>query len=169
MLKINIKNKTFELPLLIGSSSKLIEFEDDAFNIELIFSVPTSMISNLFNETNIIQTDENPIVILNLEINYWDYDCNTEKMFSIGNLKLNPSFKDLENLKLSDHIVNSSTLYFPGYAQSAEIKNIHFGKIINNKIDVEFSGVCIDTNGELRFEVTETLQCNSSVFISKTP
>lgn len=169
MLKINIKNKTFELPLLIGSSSKFIEFENDAFNIELIFTVPSSMISSLLNETNIIQTDKNPIVILSLEINYWDYDCDTKKMFSIGNLKLNPSFKDLENLKLSDKIINSSTLYFPGYGHSAEIKNIHFGKIINHKINVKFTGTCIDIFGELRFEVNETIECSSTAFISKAP
>ena len=54
-------------------------------------------------ESNIIQTDENPIIVLDLEINYTEYNFETEKTQPIGNLKLNPKLIDLENLKLSEN------------------------------------------------------------------
>ena len=37
------------------------------------------MNSNLYDESNILQTDENPIIVLDLEINYTEYNFETEK------------------------------------------------------------------------------------------
>ncbi|NRD20948.1 hypothetical protein HNV08_12900 [Winogradskyella eckloniae] len=153
MLKFTYKNKAYKLPLLEGTSNNYISLKDDNFIIELIFSVPSSLIPSLINETNIIQTEENPILVLNLELNYTKYDFDTQHLITIGNLRLNPNFKDLEHLKLSEKISQESTLYFPGYAKRANIKSIAFGEIVNNKINIEFCGSCIDRNGELNFEV----------------
>lgn len=155
MLKFNLKDKTYKLPLLKGKSNNWIKLEEDELDIELIFTVPTSMISNLYKESNIIQTDENPIIVLNLEVNYNKYNYDTEEIKPIGNLKLSPTFKDLENIKLSDNICRESTLYFPGFAQRANIKSISFGKILDNEISIEISGTSIDIDGELNFEVSD--------------
>lgn len=154
MLKFNFKDKTYKLPLLEGKSNHWIKLEEDEFDIELVFTVPSAMISNLYKKSNIIQTDENPIIVLNLEVNYNKYDFDTEEVKPIGNLKLNPTFADLENIKLSENIIRESTLYFPGYAQRAKIKSISFGKILDNEISIEVKGMSIDIDGELNFEIT---------------
>lgn len=153
MLTFNFKDKTYQLPLLKGEGNNWIELEEDEFNIELIFAVPPTLISSIFNETCLIQTDEDPIIILNLEIIYSVYNFDSKGLDPIGNLKLNPTLKDIENLELSKKINQESILYFPGYARRAHIESISFGEIIDDEINLKFSGTCVDINGELTFEV----------------
>ncbi|MCU0430290.1 MAG: hypothetical protein MUF42_10000 [Cytophagaceae bacterium] len=155
MLRVTYKNKDYEFPLLKGNSTNWISLKDENIDIELIFTVPSSMIQNVYSETNIIQTDDNPIIVLNLEINHTEYNFDTEELIPIGNLSLKPNVNDLENIELSDKIVQESTLYFPGYASRSTIKSISFGEVHNNEINIEFSGTCIDIKGELYFEVTD--------------
>lgn len=156
MLKIILKDKTYEVPLLSGDVGNKIALREAEFDIDLIFKVPTALISRLYQENNIIQTDDNPIILLNLEINHYEYDPMAGKMHPIGNLSLQPNAQELENMALSEKIVQESTLFFPGYAQRAKLKCISFGKLTDHHIDVAFSGSCTDIYGTLDFEVRAT-------------
>ena len=155
MLQINVNNKTYQLPLLKGETNNWLHLNEDEFDIQLIFEMPSTMVESLYNETNGIQTDENPILVLHLEIHHTIYNFDTDAVETIGDLKINPNFKDLEHLKLSNSINKESTLYFPGYAQRATMTSISFGEIDENEIYIELSGTCIDINGILNFEVSD--------------
>ncbi len=85
-------------------------------------------------------SDKLPLINFELMINYSKiFDFTTYESVLIGNIKSHfPTFRDLENLKLDDNIINESLLQLGNcFNYEPVLKSIAFGEIKNNNINLK--------------------------------
>ena len=131
---------------------------DSALNLflSLSYRVPASyLVDNNFIWADAVSEDETALINLELEINHTDFDLDSMITKVLGEIPLFPSLTDLQNQQANRSILQNSTLWFPAYANPAQLSKINFGKIIGNQIEVTCSGDCVDINGKMSFTFTE--------------
>lgn len=152
MLQFTHQGQFYQLPLLTDSDNKILLEEED-LQVNLVFEVPAPVVQSLYHNTPLLQTEERPLIFLELEINYEEYRPQKNDFVPIGNLSSPLSWQALENCSLSASILEASTLFLPGYAQPCTLQQIQFGAIQDQQIAFFCQASARDVNGVFEFEV----------------
>lgn len=152
MLQFTHQGQFYQLPLLADTDNKILLEEDD-LQVNLVFEVPPTAVQSLYNNTPLLQTEESPLIFLELEINYCTYDFKEKDWVAIGNLSYPLSLEDLAASSLSASILEASTLFLPGYAQPCTLHQLQFGAIQDQQIAFFCQASARDVNGVLDVEI----------------
>ncbi len=165
MLKVIFKDQEYQFPVDSGgyvygtigldNNWRELDYKNGGHTLNLgataYFEVPRALFPKLYNsefffsdqiideiEDNYI-SEKLPLINFELSINYTKiFDFTTYESVLIGNIKTKfPTFRELEDLKLDDNIINESLLQLGSYFNYEPVlKGIEFGKIENNKINL---------------------------------
>ena len=153
MLQFIHQEQLYQLPLFAISTSNQLLFDQGSLLLTLFFTVPEPLIPSLYETPPLLQTTEQPLLLLELEINYCSYDFSKKCLVPLGNLEAPIQAKDLENKALSSTILANSTLYLPGYAQPCSLQHIQFGQLQGNRLAITYEARASDINGVFSFMV----------------
>ncbi|MGH1339047.1 MAG: hypothetical protein ACRBFS_23220 [Aureispira sp.] len=153
MLQFTHQQQLYQLPLLANTTENKLMLDQGSLQLGLFFSVPESAIPVLYESTPLLQTNESPLLDLELAINYCRYDFSKKLLVPIGNLEEPLQVKNLQNKTLSSTILANSTLYLLGYAQPCILQRIQFGALQENRLTIAYEARALDVNGPFSFMV----------------